>query len=65
MKIDLKFKINTYVLIKELENTKAFITGIEIYGLNDFDVWYMCRWFIDGKPVQEKFLYTELKEVNK
>lgn len=60
MNIHLKFQINSFVAIKELENTKALLTGICIYGTTEFDVWYECRWFIDGKPVSEKFLAHEL-----
>jgi len=56
-----KYPINTYVNIVELEKTKGFIMSIEICG-NDMkhDVWYTVRWFIDGKPITERFLEWEL-----
>ncbi len=57
---DLFKHINTNCKIKPLENTDALITSIEIYGGTNFDIWYVCSWFIDGKPVSEKFLEKEL-----
>jgi len=52
--------VNSECLIKDLEDTKALIMSIEICGQSDFDIWYTCRWFINGKPVTERFLKHEL-----
>ena len=62
MKIVTPFEINSFVKIKELESTNALLVSINIYGETKFDIWYECRWFIDGKPVTEKFLEHELEK---